>query len=104
MVSSPYARGVRYSGKHDCVFFFQAEDGIRDYKVTGVQTCALPILDEEPLHAGGDLVVKVVVVGLVVVGRQDDVEQARVDRLAQDRAELDRLGSRGVRRDRESVV
>src|SRR6266850_3484465 len=28
-------------------FFFQAEDGIRDYKVTGVQTCALPILDQE---------------------------------------------------------
>src|SRR5256885_10756420 len=26
------------------IFFFQAEDGIRDYKVTGVQTCALPIL------------------------------------------------------------
>src|SRR5256885_2781650 len=25
--------------------FFQAEDGIRDYKVTGVQTCALPICD-----------------------------------------------------------
>src|SRR5207248_7781357 len=29
-------------------FFFQAEDGIRDRTVTGVQTCALPIL-----HAGG---------------------------------------------------
>ena len=26
------------------VFFFQAEDGIRDTSVTGVQTCALPIL------------------------------------------------------------
>src|SRR5690625_6066162 len=26
-------------------FFFQAEDGIRDGHVTGVQTCALPILD-----------------------------------------------------------
>src|SRR5947208_13716524 len=26
-----------------CVFFFQAEDGIRDDLVTGVQTCALPI-------------------------------------------------------------
>ena len=26
-------------------FFFQAEDGIRDYDVTGVQTCALPIYD-----------------------------------------------------------
>src|SRR5207248_6180116 len=27
-------------------FFFQAEDGIRDRTVTGVQTCALPILDD----------------------------------------------------------
>src|SRR5258706_1141393 len=26
-----------------CSFFFQAEDGIRDWSVTGVQTCALPI-------------------------------------------------------------
>src|SRR5262249_60136428 len=28
-------------------FFFQAEDGIRDWSVTGVQTCALPISDRE---------------------------------------------------------
>src|SRR5256885_7775300 len=28
-------------------FFFQAEDGIRDYKVTGVQTCALPICNQK---------------------------------------------------------
>src|SRR5690606_40380456 len=27
-------------------FCFQAEDGIRDFHVTGVQTCALPILDD----------------------------------------------------------
>src|SRR5216684_6790942 len=27
----------------DFIFFFQAEDGIRDVAVTGVQTCALPI-------------------------------------------------------------
>src|SRR5690606_40105408 len=27
----------------DRIFFFQAEDGIRDFHVTGVQTCALPI-------------------------------------------------------------
>src|SRR2546426_9247380 len=33
-------------------FFFQAEDGIRDYKVTGVQTCALPILIEEYRFSG----------------------------------------------------
>ena len=31
-----------------CFFFFQAEDGIRDYKVTGVQTCALPISLQPP--------------------------------------------------------
>src|SRR6267378_4916096 len=30
---------------YSCFFFFQAEDGIRDLYVTGVQTCALPILD-----------------------------------------------------------
>src|SRR5436190_11653724 len=29
-------------------FFFQAEDGIRDHCVTGVQTCALPILSPAP--------------------------------------------------------
>src|SRR5688500_19885644 len=33
------------------IFFFQAEDGIRDYKVTGVQTCALPILMTMTLSA-----------------------------------------------------
>ena len=33
-------------------FFFQAEDGIRDHCVTGVQTCALPILLRfiKPMH------------------------------------------------------
>src|SRR5690606_40541491 len=30
------------------IFFFQAEDGIRDFHVTGVQTCALPIF--RPSH------------------------------------------------------
>src|SRR5690606_40209695 len=38
-------------------FFFQAEDGIRDFHVTGVQTCALPIwavrgFSGRPEHAG----------------------------------------------------
>src|SRR5437870_12934264 len=31
------------------LFFFQAEDGIRDGHVTGVQTCALPIYEDEYL-------------------------------------------------------
>src|SRR5690348_18306673 len=34
------------------IFFFQAEDGIRDGRVTGVQTCALPICAPE---ARGDV-------------------------------------------------
>src|SRR5687768_17821665 len=45
-----------------CSFFFQAEDGIRDVAVTGVQTCALPILaraetvvDDAAIDAIGDL-------------------------------------------------
>src|SRR5690554_7208145 len=42
-------------------FFFQAEDGIRDADVTGVQTCALPI----SLGHGAD----------------QDLEQLRVDRI-----------------------
>src|SRR5256885_12231945 len=41
------ASGTRQLGSYGWLsigfFFFQAEDGIRDYKVTGVQTCALPI-------------------------------------------------------------
>src|SRR5690606_40302208 len=41
-------------------FFFQAEDGIRDFHVTGVQTCALPICAAgqprpgDPVRAVGD--------------------------------------------------
>src|SRR5205809_5903434 len=44
--------------KYDYVFFFQAEDGIRDVAVTGVQTCALPIsspvTDDSYLHDNDD--------------------------------------------------
>src|SRR5256886_11764187 len=41
------ARRVRNVGTRFACFFFQAEDGIRDLTVTGVQTCALPICCEE---------------------------------------------------------
>src|SRR2546426_8939830 len=46
-------------------FFFQAEDGIRDYKVTGVQTCALPIFidlkgEATPMEGDEDLLHRVV--------------------------------------------
>src|SRR5438046_10656273 len=46
---------------HVVDFFFQAEDGIRDWSVTGVQTCALPISDAtyiEPLDV--DILTKII--------------------------------------------
>src|SRR5207247_8076074 len=74
---------------HVCYFFFQAEDGIRDPLVTGVQTCALPIFegvrvrlagcqgrrDEDPsLRSGaGDEVVN----GQFGLGRQRDDDGCR---------------------------
>src|SRR5690606_27650495 len=45
-------------------FFFQAEDGIRDFHVTGVQTCALPILSTV---ADADLSVQIVTVSVVAI-------------------------------------
>src|SRR5688500_20158213 len=61
-------------------FFFQAEDGIRDYKVTGVQTCALPIffLEAREGMRGAGRVVRAA--GLASHG----------DRLAEERACLGR--------------
>src|SRR3712207_7425558 len=57
-------------------FFFQAEDGIRDIGVTGVQTCALPILAKSDFIAsalGEELglfgLVAVIVIYLVLVER-----------------------------------
>src|SRR5260370_21946902 len=38
------------------LFFFQAEDGIRDSSVTGVQTCALPICELHEVSRGIDIV------------------------------------------------
>src|SRR2546430_17586706 len=39
-------------------FFFQAEDGIRDLTVTGVQTCALPIYGERDVERMPDVVIQ----------------------------------------------
>src|SRR6266540_5826370 len=40
-------------------FFFQAEDGIRDRDVTGIQTCALPISPTAPTRVPIDLLLRV---------------------------------------------
>src|SRR5690606_40263900 len=59
-------------------FFFQAEDGIRDFHVTGVQTCALPIFPQVLMSGifmpiGGKLFDKIgarwlAIVGLLAIG------------------------------------
>src|SRR5437762_8992410 len=51
-------------------FFFQAEDGIRDTSVTGVQTCALPISIADAGHAF--LVELVIEEGAVVADHEEE--------------------------------
>src|SRR5699024_12077053 len=86
------------------VFFFQAEDGIRDRNVTGVQTCALPIyfLDSGGAAADVEEVRGLDAVGLT--GIRDDVEgghdQARAvaddaDLAVELRSEERRVGKEG---------
>src|SRR3712207_7027623 len=72
-----------------CFFFFQAEDGIRDIGVTGVQTCALPIsspmrmfIDGRPVEASTGEATPVVnpateeVIAEVPKGTVQDVDRA----------------------------
>src|SRR5256886_4571092 len=83
------------------VFFFQAEDGIRDLTVTGVQTCALPILFGSAftyrnvipsLTAAGYRAIVIEPLGVGGSGRPERADYsltAQADRLA---ATLDQLG------------
>src|SRR2546430_4556069 len=83
------------------VFFFQAEDGIRDLTVTGVQTCALPIWagsrcaplrghEAVALNLARELLER----GMLKAGE----DQRRLDRLQR------RAGGKHRARDRKSVV
>src|SRR2546421_5949307 len=66
-----------------CFFFFQAEDGIRDLIVTGVQTCALPIYDARmSAHRVEDARVVAMVVAHVVDDRVELFERAKGGRVA----------------------
>src|SRR5215211_8406953 len=66
-------------------FFFQAEDGIRDHCVTGVQTCALPILVDD-----GDAVGELVGLFQVLGGQQHG--GAGVDQVADQVPEVPAAG------------
>src|SRR2546422_7318723 len=62
------------------LFFFQAEDGIRDVAVTGVQTCALPIsparadvfVDRLPVGGDDSLESAGALGGIVTTGRSEE--------------------------------
>src|SRR5206468_8281795 len=79
-------------------FFFQAEDGIRDLIVTGVQTCALPISSHAGHVSSGrrdpELTAAVKEIGRNVTGVRGDVSNlGDLDRLfAQIRSEERRVG------------
>src|SRR5690606_40918931 len=55
-------------------FFFQAEDGIRDFHVTGVQTCALPIYDDV-FYAIDDPYITVFIVSAQIAGAKPSVNK-----------------------------
>src|SRR6266478_3048725 len=59
-------------------FFFQAEDGIRDLTVTGVQTCALPIssLDDAHAHLLGERPAELLLGHTLLALARDRVERA----------------------------
>src|SRR2546425_12582776 len=79
-------------------FFFQAEDGIRDKLVTGVQTCALPIylsLDDQAGDAGERS--SLVFGGMDATSAQPTIQdlEARVADDPDDRSEERRVGKEG---------
>src|SRR2546426_485974 len=67
-------RDYKVTGVQTCFFLIQAEDGIRDYKVTGVQTCALPILAVQ-----GTALPTLSVAAVVASGNDGNVPQNTLD-------------------------
>src|SRR5260221_9690798 len=95
--------GARAGEKGGCVsfFFFQAEDGIRDHCVTGVQTCALPIsifanLDWRKLRVG--------YLKTAFERRPDNQQEAAKEEPPATPEEQKKLEEQKKRRDRKSVV
>src|SRR5690606_40885682 len=59
-------------------FFFQAEDGIRDFHVTGVQTCALPIFFPRLFQAPGSGLLRFFLTFAIFFGHDERSEERRV--------------------------
>src|SRR2546429_2762217 len=78
------------------VFFFQAEDGIRDVAVTGVQTCALPISFElgKMFAPNGEIFEEETIRRLIDIPEIKGMKHSSLDRLT----ELRRLELRDAQR------
>src|SRR5207248_6133244 len=85
-----------------CFFFFQAEDGIRDRTVTGVQTCALPIC------MGTTCTAACVVAGKLYFAHVGDsrlylMRSGSISRLTRDHSYVNRLIETGLIRAEEEI-
>src|SRR2546429_5297163 len=103
----PYSAESISKGLELFFFFFQAEAGIRDLAVTGVQTCALPILIGAGLPQAGAHPLRRTIGGARRSRRTDRPERVRRSRAVARRVELDRAGDALVpvsSGDRKSVV
>src|SRR5699024_11636384 len=92
-VSSLLGLCARWAHSPTSLFFFQAKDGIRDRNVTGVQTCALPILihiverQQRPyaVSTNGSLVMIITVTDNQVTMLNTRSEERRVGKECRDR-------------------
>src|SRR2546427_2489330 len=82
-------------------FFFQAEDGIRDLTVTGVQTCALPISGQEQQKRASKLLAQLNEWEMIYVSATRSRSQSRVYPIRVDSSACFAFSASG---DRKSVV
>src|SRR5690606_40960370 len=69
-------------------FFFQAEDGIRDFHVTGVQTCALPIYSTHLKSIVITLITKIAIISMMLRTRKNFPIPGRIRGCAGEIADL----------------
>src|SRR5690606_40222347 len=78
------------------IFFFQAEDGIRDFHVTGVQTCALPIYGFVNLEKHIENVKSYGMPILVAINHFDDDSKEEIELLKEMCSKINRSEERRV--------
>src|SRR5699024_12002602 len=99
------------------IFFFQAEDGIRDRNVTGVQTCALPIyvspvtansnrfdVGETSMLRVATLIIAASFAGILVLTACRDLDRDQGRSSADTRSEERRVGKEGRYRGWQDVA